>query len=160
MTSSSGKNISARLRSHFAAIADALIPAFGQLPKASDVGIAEGLLDHVLAVRPDLTDAFIRGLEATVGLGSREAAEFLSRSDAESFDAISTIAAGGYFLDEQVRHLIGYPGQESVSTEAPYALPSYATDGTLRRVYDRGPIYRPTPGTSVLKHQHLIGGQK
>ena len=160
MTVLSANGISPELRDHFAAIADILVPAYQQLPKASDVGVAGVLLDRVLAVRPDLTEVFLRGLVATLGLSGRDAAEHIFHKDAESFDAISTIAAGGYFLDQRVRDLIGYPGQETIHNEHPYALPGYVADGSLQRVYDRGPLYRPTPGKEVEIHPRLVGGPR
>jgi hypothetical protein len=160
MTSFNKSRITPAHRAHFAAIADALIPAYGALPKASDVGVAEALLDRVLAARPDLIEVFVRGLEATAGLEGRQAAERLFRTDPDAFDAISTLAAAGYFIDQGIRDLIGYPGQESVPAEAPYAVPGYATDGSLSRVFERGPIYKPTPGTLAAKHSNLLGGKR
>jgi hypothetical protein len=153
------KSITAELRRHFAAIADVLVPEYGRLPKASDVGVADELLDRVLAARPDLTEIFVRGLQTTLGRSGREAAEHLFKQDPEAFDAVSTAAAGGYYLDPKVRELIGYPGQESIPNETPYALPSYALDGSLQRVFDRGPIYKPTPGKAMIAHPRLIGSK-
>jgi hypothetical protein len=139
---------------HFAAIADVLVPAYRHLPSASAVGIERELLDRVLAVRPDLVEAFVRGIESTLGSSPRQAAETLFHYDPVAFDAVATAASGGYYLDPGVRALLGYPGQENIPNDAPRATPDYVTDGTLRRVFDRGPIYVPTPGVAALSDPH------
>jgi len=142
-------SLSADVRARFAAIADVLVPAYGSLPSASAVGIAGELLDRVFAVRPDLIDAFVRGVESTRALSPHDAAAQLFRADPEAFDAVATAAAGGYYLDPGVRTLLGYPGQEIIQNETPYVTPDYLADGMLRRVFDRGPIYVPTPGLTA-----------
>jgi len=138
--------LTAQLRRQYAAIADFLIPAYQDLPPASAVGIEGELLDRVLKVRPDLIEPLIRGLKATLGQEGRAAISELSTSDPAAADAIFTAVPGGYYLDPGVRQRIGYPGQETLTNENPYAPPFYATDGTLDRVLARGPIYVPTPG--------------
>jgi hypothetical protein len=52
--------------------------------------------------------------------------------------------AGAYFLNPEVRRLIGYPGQEARPIE-PEDPPDYEQDGLLASVVERGPIFRPTP---------------
>lgn len=64
----------------FASSADVLVRECGRLPKASDLGVADELLDRVLA-RPDLTEIFMRGLQTTLGSNGREAAGYLFKQD-------------------------------------------------------------------------------
>jgi hypothetical protein len=54
------------------------------------------------------------------------------------------VASAGYYMSPRVRELIGYPGQERRAYDAD-AAPEYVTNGMLKVVQDRGPIYRPTP---------------
>ncbi len=144
------------LRATFDGIADHLIPAYEQMPAASAVGVSGALLDRVLAVRPDLKEALVRGLQATAGLPGAEGAVHLYRNDREAFDAIAMAASGGYYMDERVRELIGYPGQEYIEPADPYAPQSYVGDGALERVFNRGPIYVPTPGEEAKSHPQLL----
>lgn len=50
---------------------------------------------------------------------------------------------GGCCLDSTVRERIGYPGQKSIPNETPYALLSYALDGSPQRVCDWATTDRP-----------------
>lgn len=135
-----------RLRSRLAAIADRLIPEADSMPAASDADIGGRQLDLVLASRPDLASDLRRVLEtagdiddAIAWIGELEA------NDVSGYEALVTAVVGGYYMHPQVMRLLGYPGQipEQVSIDP---LPDYADEGLLERVYERGPIYRPTPG--------------
>jgi hypothetical protein len=131
-------------RKTFAAIADLLIPAYGKMPAATEVGVHGEMLDRVLGFRPDIVEAFQRGLEKCRGKSASDGANALSQDDQAAFEAISLVASAGYYMSDRVRALIGYPGQEN----APYDLhetPTYLTNGMIERVARRGPIYKPTP---------------
>lgn len=130
-------------------VADVLIPAFETMPSASSVGVSGALLDKAIDARPDLLPALVRGLTAIDAMSGEQGAHTLFNEDRPAFDAIATLASGAYYMDERVRELIGYPGQERIEPEDPYALQPYAFDGTLKKVFERGPIYRPTPGESA-----------
>jgi hypothetical protein len=131
-------------RTLFGAFADHLIPAYKKMPRATDVGVAADLLDAVLGFRPDLREAFFRGLDAIRGLPAAEASERLFKSDYPAFEVLGLVASGGYYMAPEVRYLMGYPGQESLSYD-PHATPDYVTSGLLDRVVKRGPIYVATP---------------
>lgn len=131
-------------RKVFAAIADLLIPRYGELPAASEVGVHETLLDQVLGFRPDLVEAFQRGLEKCRGKSASDGANQLSREDSEAFDAITLIASAGYYMTDAVRAGIGYPGQEKVDYD-PFETPDYLTNGLIERVVRRGPVYKDAP---------------
>lgn len=132
-------------RAAFGAIADYLIPACKGLPAATAVGVHEGMVDAVLGYRPDIAEAFFRGL-AAVDRGDLSASlNALFRADADAFNALGLAASGGYYMTAEVREILGYPGQESLTYDA-HATPDYLTDHMLERVVRRGPLYRPTPG--------------
>lgn len=130
-------------RATFLAIADRLIPAAEGMPAASEAGVGD-LLDRILSLRPDLGEAFSRGLASVLGHAPAEAAETLHREDPEALNTIGLVAAAAYYMTPRVRTLIGYPGQEKRVFD-PDATPEYMTNGMLQRVIDHGPIYRPTP---------------
>lgn len=133
-----------RQRAAFGAIADYLIPAYKGLPAATAVGVHQDMLDAVLSYRPDIEEPFLRGL-AAVDTGDLSASlNALFRADADAFNALGLAASGGYYMTAEVRAILGYPGQESLTYDA-HATPDYLTDHMLERVVRRGPLYRPTP---------------
>lgn len=136
--------ITPQMRSLFGRIADMLIPAYKQFPSASDVGVHQKLLDDVLTFRPDIAESFLRGLERTDPDALSISINKLSREDSEAFNALTLAASGGYYMAPEVRAVLGYPGQESVSYN-PHEVADYLTNHTLERVMLRGAIYRPTP---------------
>ena len=127
-----------------AALADALIPAADGMPAASEAGATGEHLDEVLRLRSDLQQP-LREL-AERGRPADPAAEIqrLQAEEPETFEALSTAIAGAYFLNPEVRRLMGYPGQERRPIEAEDP-PDYEQDGLLASVVERGTIYRPTP---------------
>ena len=131
-------------RDVFAAIADILIPDAEGMPAASAVGVHEDVLDRILGLRPDLAEAFRRGIAFARGKDARVAAEALNQEDAQALTAIGLIASAGYYMAPRVRDLIGYPGQERRTFDAD-AVPEYVANGMLKVVQDRGPIFKPTP---------------
>jgi hypothetical protein len=133
-----------KVRATFSGIADVLIPEAEGMPSASAVGVHKETLDHILQLRPDLRDAFFRGIASAQGKDPKSAAEELNASDAPALSAIGLVASAGYYMSPQVRQLIGYPGQEKRTYDAD-AVPEYVANGMLKVVQDRGPIYRPTP---------------
>jgi hypothetical protein len=136
--------IDAELREVFAGLADVLIPASNEMPSAGEVALERGALDAVLAVRPDVTEGLAALLEAARGADPVAEVARLRTEDEEAFQLLTTVVAGGYFLDEGVRAAIGYRGQEAVPVEH-LDPPDYERDGLLASVVERGPIYRPTP---------------
>jgi hypothetical protein len=139
------EDIDAALEATFFAIADVLIPDYEEMPSASRAQDAGPIFRRVLALRPDLREDFLRGLRAVAGRQPEPSARDLQKSDPAAYVAIGTIAAAGYYMSPGVRALIGYPGQEKRAFD-PDATPEYVSNGMLRAVADRGPIYRPTPG--------------
>jgi hypothetical protein len=134
------------LRTAFAAVADLLIPAYKKYPSATSVGVHEKMLDDVLGFRPDLVDAFLRGLKGVDTAALSDSVNTLYKADPEAFNAISLVASGGYYMTPEVRAVLGYPGQESVPYNA-HEVPDFLLDHRLENVSRRGPIYRSTPAS-------------
>lgn len=132
-------------RRAFAAIADILIPNAEGMPSASMVGIENDPLDHVLALRPDLFDDLARGVRSlSEGESGSEAAERLNRDDPAAMGAIGLAASSAYYMQPEVRRLLGYPGQVQRPVR-PEEEDDFREDGLLQAVIDRGPIFRETP---------------
>jgi len=132
------------LRALFGRTADLLIPAYKQFPAATTVGVHEKLLNDVLEFRPDIVEAFMRGLARIDAADLSASVNALYRDDVDAFNALSLAASGGYYMSPLVREILGYPGQEAVPYD-PHAVADYLTDHMLERVARRGPIYRETP---------------
>jgi hypothetical protein len=132
------------LRATFRDVADVLIPAARGMPSASEVNVHGPVLDHILALRPDLKEVFVSGLAACKGRDPEAAARALNETNPKALATIGLVAAAAYYMDERIKTLIGYPGQESRSYD-PDATPPYVSNGMLETVIERGPIYRPTP---------------
>jgi hypothetical protein len=127
------------------AFADVLIPAAHGMPAASEVGVADGQLDRVLAVRPDLVDPLLRAL-AQVDPGDHEGSlEHLVRDDAPAHDALLLVIVGGYYIDSGVRERLGYDGQVPAEVR-PEIIPNYVEEGLIDPLLARGPVYREVPG--------------
>jgi len=130
-------------RQRFRTLADYLIPAHGKLPSAGSVGVHQDLLDTVLDARPDLVEAFKRGIAACADEPPGPALNSLMQEDEAAFGAVSLAASGGYYMAPTVRQAIGYPGQGNNPYD-PHETPEYLTNGMIERVVRRGPLYRPT----------------
>jgi hypothetical protein len=132
-------------RAVLAAMADVLIPSGDGMPSASGAGVAGGLLDAVLTVRPDLGAPLAALLDGARGAEPADAVAQLRSTDPAGFGLLADVVAGGYFLNEEVQRAIGYPGQRQVPI-VPEDPPDYEQDGLIESVIARGAIYRPTPG--------------
>jgi hypothetical protein len=122
--------LDAAARRRLGVLADVLIPAGDGMPSASQAGIAEGLLDQALAVRPDLIAALARVLAidfTDAGLYLEQ----LSQQDSEGRAAVETVVAGAYYLSDEVKARLSYPGQRAVPI-TPAPRPEYITEGLLR----------------------------
>jgi hypothetical protein len=133
-------------RATLAELADLLIPAGdGQsLPSASQAGVAGRFLDEVLAALPEVAQPLAALLLALRGQEPAAALARLQTENPAGFDLLSTVVAGAYFLNPDIRQKIGYPGQQALPIQAEDP-PDYEQDGLLASVIARGPIYRPTP---------------
>ena len=121
--------ISAALRARLAGLADALVPAAGGMPAASEVGVAGVLLDRVLGVRPDLA-APLRAVLERAGDDPVLTLDELARDDRPGLRALRWVAGGGYYLSDDVRARLDYPGTVATPVRA-LAFPEYLEEGLL-----------------------------
>lgn len=133
--------LSADERHIFAALADELIPHAEGMPSASEADVPTLWAEEALRHRPDLVAPVREAIARAGGAEPRDALETLNRQHGVLFDALGTITAGAYFMNPQVRALVGYPGQ----------VPTPLRDDTadyfdlLEHVMERGEIYRHAP---------------
>jgi hypothetical protein len=133
------------LRARLTTIADGLIPSADGMPAPSHVDIGGTQLDVVIRSRPDLVDGVRRALDAADGVKDPISwVETLRTTDAAAYDALVTTIVAGYYMHPEVMRLLGYPGQAGQPVSVA-GYPDYLNEGLLERVYERGPIYRPTP---------------
>jgi len=132
------------LRGVFARIADVLIPREGTCPSASEAHVHGPRIDRLISLRPDLKVPFLRALDRCREGEAEVAARSLHARDPDALMLVGMLAAVAYYQDSAVQTAIGYYGQTHRTFDAD-AIPTYATDGTLQAVIDRGPLFRPTP---------------
>jgi hypothetical protein len=126
-------------RETLAALADVLIPATDGMPSASEAGATGSLLDEVLRVRGDLEEPLATLTAAAGNKDAQAEVDRLKADEPELFEALTTAIAGGYFMSDDVRERLGYPGQQALELEDDH------DPALLQPVIDRGAIYRPTP---------------
>jgi len=129
-------------------IADCLIPASGPNPKASDAESYVQYLNLALSARADAFDAVIAAIAKLADVAEADlwaALKSLWSQDKFTFDALSSIVAGAYFMTPQVKELIGYPGQHRDVAGLEEAADELAT-GILDPVIERGSIYVSATG--------------
>jgi hypothetical protein len=136
-------------RDRLRAFASVLIPEAHGMPSAGDVGVADGQLDRVLAVRDDLTEPLLRAIAQLDADDHEGSLEHLVRDDPDAHDALLLVIVGGYYIDADVRRRLGYDGQ--VPTEVrPEIIPNYVEEGLIDPLLARGPVYREVPVGSSL----------
>jgi hypothetical protein len=129
-------------------IADCLIPASGPNPKASEAESYVQYLNLALSARSDVFDAVISAVAKLAEMADDDLWSALKRmwsEDKFSFDPLSAIVAGAYFMTPQVKELIGYPGQHRDVAGLDEAA-NELTTGILDPVIERGPIYVSAAG--------------
>lgn len=131
-----------------ARIADALIPEVGPNPKASDADEFGAYLQLALAARTDVFEAVLKAVDELSDVSDVDMYDALKKmwaTDRSTFDPLSSIIAGAYFMTPQVKQLIGYPGQH----RDPAGLEDAANEletGILEPVLERGHIYVSAAG--------------
>ena len=128
-----------RERAVFAAIAEELIPAAGDMPSAAEI-VDDDRLAFVLRARPDLADPLRAALREGIG---GDAPSRLARLAEEptNLSALQLAIVGGYYTDKRVRDLIGYPGQMALELRS-WEYPAYLEEGLIDAVLARGPVWR------------------
>jgi hypothetical protein len=131
------------------AIADRLIPAAEGMPSAADV-LTDDRLRFVLDARPDLALPLRAALRAEIegDVGTR--LDALGRDDQAALGALQLVIVAGYYTDQRVRELIGYPGQMAIDIRS-WEYPAYLEQGLIDAVVARGPTWRdPTTGQRAV----------
>jgi hypothetical protein len=130
------------------ALADAVVPASGVMPSASEAGVAAKWADRALATLPDHAAAKLAQiLDEAHGRDPAGEVRRLAEQDQDGLEVLLLVVIGAYYMSPKVRRRLGYPGQKRnppFEDEADY----YLDGGLLDPVVSRGPIYRPTPGRS------------
>ena len=124
-------------------VADCLIPASGHNPKASDAEQYTAHLQLALAARADVFDAVVGAASKLAEVPDGElwsALKKMSAEDTFTFDPLSSVVAGAYFMTPQVMKLIGYPGQHRDPAPLELAADEIGS-GILDPVLERGFIY-------------------
>ena len=129
------------------AVADCLIPAFGESPSASKAPGYREWVRRALAARAEHFELVV---EAIGELGSadvslRDALETMNASKPEHFAVLSSVIAGAYVMVPLIREQIGYPGQGGATPRFDEAVEELE-DGILDAVVARGPIYASAGG--------------
>jgi hypothetical protein len=132
--------LSSAQRATLADAADVLIPGGEGMPSAREVDVHGALVDRVLAVRPVASAALPTILDrlATGNVTPTiDRLKTLRADDAGAFGTLSSVIVGAYFLDEDVRKTIGWPGQgpRDVTFEDETG---YLAEGLLDAVVERG----------------------
>ncbi len=118
--------------------ADLLMPDAEGMPSASSVGAADGLLDQVVNLRPDLAPMILRAIRSQAEAEPRFALEQLRAHDPESYAAPTLALAAAYYLSPIVCELIGYSGPRRMPADADMK----ELDSLLQPVRARGPVWR------------------
>jgi hypothetical protein len=129
-----------RARRIFAGIADLLIPAAHDMPSAAEV-VNDERLRFVLAARPDLVQPLSSTLRPDLGEDPQARLDALARDETASLAALQLVIVAGYYTDDRVRELIGYPGQLALEIDAKQT-PAYVQEGLVDAVLARGPVWR------------------
>ena len=138
----SGSGPTPAQRATLARLADILVAEGLGLPAASAVGVADGLLDRCLDAAPSLAAPLTALLDEAPAEGLDAFVRRLEAERSDDFAVLSTAVVGAYYLSDEVRRLIGYPGQQPSPMSAA-AEPDYLD--MLERVHTRHPGYRDCP---------------
>lgn len=136
-------NFSNSLRRRLEEVADLLIPAGEGMPAASAVGVGFKQLDNILHSRPDLVEPLRAALGWDIDGDINDSMAQLNVKDPEAYQALTTVVLAGYYLSDEVRKLLSYPGQQASVVTIGY--PEYVSEGLLDAVLERGPLYREPP---------------
>ena len=132
-------------------LSDALVPAEGVMPSASQASVHTVGIDRVLAVRPDL----VAPLRALLAECDHDAPHMflaaLSKSRPREWMVLLTCVLGAYYMRPEVRKALGYRGQEGrLITSDDFV--TWVEEGLLDPVIERGSrdptrdhVHRPVP---------------
>lgn len=133
-------HLTAKQRKALTAVGDALIPRSDDRPSASDAAVPSKWVDEVLSARPDMTSTLQAVLDAYVAesVDPMRFTKALRVDQPDSFFVLCEVVAGGYFLNPEIRDLIGYPGQLAVHEQ----IEASDLEDLVAPVKARGTAYR------------------
>jgi hypothetical protein len=120
-------------------LADLLIPASERMPSASQAGVGDKWIDRAMEARQDWAPHLVALLEKAQGKDYRATLAELQTSEPATFTILTEMVAGAYFMNPEIRKLIGYPGQRAIPIQT---SPDDHLEELLKPVIQRGPIYR------------------
>jgi hypothetical protein len=94
-----------------ATLVDVIVPRHDGMPSASDVGVLTKIERATFASRPDLIEPVRTALLLCRGRTGEAAIKYLAMDQPKLFSALMQTVAGTYFMQPDVRRLLGYPGQ-------------------------------------------------
>ena len=103
------------LRPFVAALAGELLPGNDRQPCAGDADLIGAPLDQVLTSRPDLEAEVVLILERFRLSDAQAPQVFIQTLKASELRLLLTVMCGAYFLVDEVRRSVGYPGQEALT---------------------------------------------
>jgi hypothetical protein len=138
-------------REALADLSDALLPAEGVMPSATQASVHTVGIDSVLAVRPDLVMPLRALLAEYLHYAPHVYLAALSQSRPREWMALLTCVLGAYYIRPEVRMALGYRGQEGrLITSADFV--TWVEEGLLDPVIERGSrdptsrhVNRPVP---------------
>jgi hypothetical protein len=107
------------------------------MPAATDVGVADDLLDAVLRARPDLVDDLRRALADDV-IDAWDGVQQLRRVDSDAYRALVLLALAAYYRSPEVGTRIGWPGPVATPVGR-FDFPEYLSEGLLDHLIPKGP---------------------
>lgn len=125
------------------AIATHLIPAAHGMPAAGEV-IDRRRLEMVLGARPDLTAPLAAALRLVDPAAPAAALATLGTDHPDLLGVVQFVVVAGYYTDDGVKDLIGYPGQVPKPVNA-FDFPEYLEEGLIDAVVARGRVWREVP---------------
>lgn len=94
-----------------AVLADIIVPCHDGMPSASEVGLHAKLESTTFVSRPDLVEPVRQALALCRKQSGEDAVGYLAKHRPGLFSALLQAVAGTYFMQPDVRRLLGYPGQ-------------------------------------------------
>ncbi|KPP88303.1 MAG: hypothetical protein HLUCCA08_14885 [Rhodobacteraceae bacterium HLUCCA08] len=131
--------LTAEDRATLARLAALMVPGGAGMPSAARISLQGAPLDRVLAHAPQLSGPLGRFCAAARDVADMAGLDAAAQADRDGFEALAVAVGNAYFMAPQVRHAIGYPGQEA--RDASVGLTA-GDQALLTPVWQRGRLWR------------------